>query len=187
MTEVCECFFPQNTKSHACHCRAAERRDRAAVLSEILHYGPSRTSLEREVGNVFNPFLDQLSLQSTKPICQKSKQRAPVEVVPRTLQEMSYRHWRQDFPTSTEEMVLFAQFGKLFNLIGPNSKTEGSIISCSNWFIFDTYLMSHEEDKLPLRATNSTNLKIGFVWVHPRGTGAFCSLHTPKKVDSLTS
>lgn len=187
MTEVSECFFPQNTKSCACHCRAAERRDRGAVLLEMLHYEPSRTSLEREVGNVFNPFLDQLSLQSTKPICQKSKQRAPVEVVARTLQEMSYRQWRQDFPTSTEEMVLFAQFGKLFNLIGLNCKTEGSIISCLNWFIFDTYLMSHEEDKLPLRATNSTNLKIGFVWVHPRGTGPFCSLHTQKMADSFTS
>lgn len=58
---------------------------------------------------------------------QKSKQRAPGEAVPRrTLQETSYRQLREgDFPRGAEEMVLFAQFGKLFDLIGLNSKTEG--------------------------------------------------------------
>lgn len=44
----------------------------AAALPGMLRYGPGRTGrtlLEREVGIVFNPFLDQLSLQTTKPLC----------------------------------------------------------------------------------------------------------------------
>lgn len=44
----------------------------AAALPGMLHYGPGRTLLVREVGivfNPFNPFLDQLSLQTTKPLC----------------------------------------------------------------------------------------------------------------------
>lgn len=45
-----------------------ERGERgAAFLSGMLHCGPGRTLLEMEVGVVFNPYLEQLSLQTTKP------------------------------------------------------------------------------------------------------------------------
>lgn len=41
----------------------------AAALSGMLRYGPGRTLQEREAGMVFNPFLEQLSLQTTKLLC----------------------------------------------------------------------------------------------------------------------
>lgn len=68
MTEVFECVFPQNTKSCAWHCRAAERRDRGCcfVWDAALW---TRQNFTREAGMVFNPFLEQLSLQTTKLLC----------------------------------------------------------------------------------------------------------------------
>lgn len=45
------------------------QREGVFVLSRMLHYGPGTTLLEMEVGVVFNPYLEQLSLQTTKPLC----------------------------------------------------------------------------------------------------------------------
>lgn len=79
---------------------------------------------------MFNPFLDQLSLQTTKSLC--------VRKVNKELQWRLYLEPKkclrdsEDFPVGAVEMVLFAQFRKLFNLIELNSRTEGRHYLCSD-------------------------------------------------------
>lgn len=68
MTGVSECIFLQNTVYCASHCKAAHRERGLFFLSGMLHYGPGMTSLEMEVGVVFNPYLEQLSLRTTKTL-----------------------------------------------------------------------------------------------------------------------
>lgn len=93
----------------------------------MLHYGPGRTLLEMEAGVVFNPYLEQLSLHTTKALqIRREKQAKSSSGGCSTLQEMPRSQQREgDFPVDTEEMVLFAQFRKLLDSIGLKSKTEG--------------------------------------------------------------
>lgn len=127
MTKVSECFFPQNTKSPAPHCTAAEGRGRGCcfVWDAALWTRQNFTG-EGEVGIAFNPFLDQLSLQATKPLCvRKANKELQWRSYPEPFKRCLTGSEEKIFPVGAEEMLLFAGFGNLFNLIGLNSKTEG--------------------------------------------------------------
>lgn len=128
MTEVSECIFLQNTVYCASHCKAAHRERGLFFLSGMLHYGPGTTSLEMEVGVVFNPYLEQLSLRTTKTLRIRRVKKAKSSTggcSHKYTSRDAHRWWREgDFPVDTEETVLFPQFGKLLDITGLKSKTE---------------------------------------------------------------
>lgn len=113
--ELFECCFLQNAVYCASHCRAANREERARLLC----YDSGRTWLEMEVWVVFNPYLEQLSPQITNPLWIRRENKAQVEAVAEALFKRCLIAGKgKDFPVGAEEMVLLAQFGKIFDIIG---------------------------------------------------------------------
>lgn len=68
---------------------------------------------------MFNPYLEQLSLQITKPLWIRKENKAQVEAAAEALFKRCFIAGREkDFPVDAEEIVLLTQCGKIFDIIG---------------------------------------------------------------------